>query len=125
MEDPAATSRRGNQWEMSRKYLDWRVVSFVLIGSASLGFLVQLPLIPATASNADGYRVDASFANIGGLRSCANVGKAEITIGRVEAIRLDKDFGALVTLWIDHRYRQIPADSTALVHSRDSGCPVS
>jgi phospholipid/cholesterol/gamma-HCH transport system substrate-binding protein len=118
MEDPAATGRRGNQREMSRIYLDWRVVSFVLIGSASLVFLVQLPLVPATASNADGYRVDASFANIGDLRLSADVGMAGITIGRVEAIRLDKDFRALVTLWIDHQYRQIPADSTALVLTR-------
>jgi ABC-type transporter Mla subunit MlaD len=43
---------------------------------------------------------------------------AGITIGRVEAIRLDKDFMALITLWIDHRYRQIQADSTVLVLTR-------
>lgn len=100
---------------MSRIYLNWRVVSFVPIGS-TLVFLVQLPL--ATARSADGYRVDDSFANIGDLRSGADVGMAGITIGRVEAIRLDKDFKALMTLWIDHRHRQMQADSTALVLTR-------
>jgi len=46
--------------------------------------------------NADGYRVDASFANIGDGRSGADVGTG-ITVGSVEAILLDKDCRALVT----------------------------
>jgi hypothetical protein len=72
------------------------VVSFVLIGSGSLVLLEQLPLVPATLRNADGYGVDASFANIGDGRSGADLGTG-ITVGSVEAILLDKDCRALVT----------------------------
>jgi ABC-type transporter Mla subunit MlaD len=72
------------------------MVSFVLIGAGSLVLLEQLPLVPAAVRNADGYGVDASFANIGDGRSGADVGTG-ITVGSVEAILLDKDCRALVT----------------------------
>ena len=98
------------------RLLELVVGLFVCLGLAAL-FLLTLQVSTANGlSGSDSYRVSARFANIGGLSTRAPVAMAGVDIGRVEAITLDeKSFEAIVTLAIDNRYDELPADSSAKI----------
>lgn len=60
------------------------------------------------------YTVTARFSDISGLSKDAAVMQSGVPIGRIVSIDLDqKTFQAVVTMAIDSRYNQIPADSSA------------
>ncbi len=69
----------------------------------------------AAARSAGVQRLDDWLVNIRDLRSGADVVMAGITIRRMEAVRLDKDFLGAVSRWINQRYRQMQAHGTARV----------
>ncbi|MGQ0384600.1 MAG: outer membrane lipid asymmetry maintenance protein MlaD [Gammaproteobacteria bacterium] len=89
---------------------------FVLLGFAALFFLVTQVTSRQFGLGDGGYRVTASFEQVGGLKPGAPVSMSGVTVGRVEAI--DYDFGeyrARVTIQIDRAYDRIPDDSDASI----------
>ncbi|HEV2219037.1 MAG TPA: outer membrane lipid asymmetry maintenance protein MlaD [Casimicrobiaceae bacterium] len=90
---------------MNRSALDLWVGIFVTIGVAAILFLSLKVGNLLTVSNDRGYRLEAEFDNIGGLKLRAPVKAAGVVVGRVEGIRLDpKTYEAVVTLKIDRGY---------------------
>lgn len=91
---------------MNRSTIDLWVGIFVAIGLGALLFLSLKVGNLLETRNAEGYRLEASFANIGGLKSRAPVKAAGVVVGRVENIRLDpQTYEAVATLGIDPRYK--------------------
>ena len=89
---------------------------FVLLGFAALFFLVTQVTNREFGLGEGGYRVTASFEQVGGLKPGAPVSMSCVTIGRVEAIEYDfTDYRARVTLRIDRHYDRIPEDSDASI----------
>ena len=90
---------------MSRTTLDLWVGIFVTIGLGAILFLALKVGNLTSFGSAPGYRVEARFDNIGGLKLRAPVKAAGVAVGRVELIRLDPaTYQAVVTLKIDRGY---------------------
>jgi len=100
---------------MNRATIDLWVGIFVAIGIGAIIFLSLRVGNLLTTSNAPGYRVEASFDNIGGLKLRAPVKAAGVVVGRVSNIRLDpQTYQALVTMRIDQGY-QFSRDTIASI----------
>ncbi|HSN44831.1 MAG TPA: outer membrane lipid asymmetry maintenance protein MlaD [Casimicrobiaceae bacterium] len=100
---------------MSRSTLDLWVGIFVTIGLGALLFLALKVGNLTSFNNAPGYRVEARFDNIGGLKLRAPVKAAGVAVGRVDKIRLDPaTYQAVVTLRIDRGY-EFTADTIASI----------
>jgi phospholipid/cholesterol/gamma-HCH transport system substrate-binding protein len=90
---------------MNRSTLDLWVGIFVTIGIAAILFLALKVGNLLTVTNAPGYRVEAAFDNIGGLKVRAPVKAAGVVVGRVEQIRLDSHtYQAVVSMNIDRGF---------------------
>lgn len=95
--------------------LEFAVGAFLLLALASL-----LVLAMATTNQKFGfgssssYPLTARFTNLGQLRKSAPVKIGGVTVGQVGDITLDPvKFESIVTLNIDNRYKDIPADTAA------------
>ncbi|MFL6547797.1 MAG: outer membrane lipid asymmetry maintenance protein MlaD [Povalibacter sp.] len=89
---------------------------FVLLGFASLFFLVTQITNRELSTDSKSYSVEARFENIGSLKVGAAVSMAGVTIGRVESIKLDQSaYKAVVQMKINTAYNQIPKDSDAAI----------
>lgn len=100
---------------MKRATIDLWVGIFVAIGLVSLVFLALKVGNLMTWSNAPGYRIEAYFDNIGGLKARAPVKAAGVTVGRVESITLDPTlYEAVATLNIQQQY-QFSRDTIASI----------
>jgi phospholipid/cholesterol/gamma-HCH transport system substrate-binding protein len=100
---------------MSRTTLDLWVGIFVTIGIGAVLFLALKVGNLTSFNTAQGYRVEARFDNIGGLKLRAPVKAAGVAVGRVENIRLDPaTYQAVVTLKIDHGF-EFTADTIASI----------
>ena len=89
---------------------------FVLLGFAALFFLVTQITSREFGLGSGGYRLTASFDQIGSLKPGAPVSMSGVTIGRVESIAYDfNEYRALVALRIDPQYDKIPDDSDASI----------
>ena len=89
---------------------------FVLLGFAALFFLVTQITSRQLSLGDSGYRLEARFENVGGLKPGAPVSMAGVTVGRVESIDYDlSEFKAVVRLRIDGRFDKIPDDSDASI----------
>jgi phospholipid/cholesterol/gamma-HCH transport system substrate-binding protein len=87
---------------------------FVLLGFAALFFLVTQITNRQFGLGDDGYRLVASFEQVGGLKPGAPVSMSGVTIGRVEAIDYDfSEYRARVTMRVDRGFDRIPDDSDA------------
>jgi phospholipid/cholesterol/gamma-HCH transport system substrate-binding protein len=87
---------------MNRSAIDLWVGIFVTIGLGAILFLGLKVGNLLTLDRAPGYRLEASFDNIGGLKVRAPVKAAGVVVGRVESIRLDtKTYEAVVTMRIN------------------------
>jgi phospholipid/cholesterol/gamma-HCH transport system substrate-binding protein len=87
---------------------------FVLLGFATVFFLVAQITNRDIAGNSDTYAVTAQFENIGSLKAGAPVSMSGVTVGRVEAINYDqKLYKAVVHLRINSQFDRIPSDSRA------------
>ena len=87
---------------MSRATLDLWVGIFVAIGIAAILFLALKVGNLVTVGSPPGYRLDASFDNIGGLKLRAPVKAAGVVVGRVDVVRFDpKTYQAVVGMKID------------------------
>jgi len=89
---------------------------FVLLGFAALFFLVTQITNRESGFGDAGYRLTASFEQVGGLKPGAPVSMSGVTVGRVESIGYDfTEYNARVVLRIDARYDRIPEDSDASI----------
>ena len=89
---------------------------FVLLGFASLFFLVTQITNRELAISGGSYQVNAQFENVGSLKPGAAVSMAGVTIGRVDSIGYDQQiYKAVVKLRISSAYNRIPTDSDAAI----------
>ena len=91
---------------MNRSKTNVAVGFFVALGMVALAFMALKVGNLVSFDSADGYRLEARFDNIGGLRVRAPVKSAGVVVGRVEAIRLDREtYEAVADLRIRPEYR--------------------
>ena len=100
---------------MSRdRRLEFGVGLFVLVGLAAIAYLT-LKIGAGALVGTDTYPLEARFANTGGLNKGSTVMLGGVTVGRVEAIRLDpSDFSAIVEMNIVKELR-LPSDTMASI----------
>jgi phospholipid/cholesterol/gamma-HCH transport system substrate-binding protein len=90
---------------MNRSTIDLWVGIFVALGIGAILFLALKVGNLVSFGNTPGYRIEAKFDNIGGLKLRAPVKAAGVVVGRVEAVRLDATtYQAIVTMKIDQGY---------------------
>jgi phospholipid/cholesterol/gamma-HCH transport system substrate-binding protein len=98
------------------KTLELAVGIFVALGIAAFFMLAMKVSDITTLGDEEGYRITASFENIGGLKVRAPVTMAGVRIGRVVDVGLDKQtYEAVVTLSVNPLYDQLPIDSSASI----------
>jgi len=99
---------------MKKTNLELAVGVFVLLGIAAVAYLT-IQLGSGSLIGGDTYVVEARFANAGGLNSGGSVMLSGVTVGRVEAVRMDpSDYSAIATLRISSQL-QLPTDSMASI----------
>ena len=102
---------------MNRSAIDLWVGIFVAIGFGAILFLALKVGNLLTLDRAPGYRLEARFDNIGGLKLRAPVKAAGVVVGRVESVRLDgKTYEAVATLRIDREY-EFTRDTIASINT--------
>jgi len=102
---------------MNRSTIDLWVGIFVAIGFGAILFLALKVGNLLTLDRAPGYRLEASFDNIGGLKLRAPVKTAGVVVGRVEGVQLDpKSYEAVVTMRIDRQY-EFSKDTIAAINT--------
>lgn len=102
---------------MNRSAIDLWVGIFVAIGFGAILFLALKVGNLLTLDRTPGYRLEAEFDNIGGLKLRAPVKAAGVVVGRVAAVRLDpKTYEAVVTMRIDRGY-QFSRDTIAAINT--------
>jgi phospholipid/cholesterol/gamma-HCH transport system substrate-binding protein len=90
---------------MNRNLLDLWVGLFVAIGIGAILFLALKVGNLMTFGSTPGYRLEARFDSIGGLKIRAPVKAAGVVVGRVQSVRLDPmTYQAVVTMRIDQGY---------------------
>ena len=100
---------------MNRSTIDLWVGIFVALGLGAILFLSLKVGNLLTTGTREGYHIDATFDNIGGLKVRAPVKAAGVVVGRVERIRLDpKTYEAVVSLTIEPQY-QFTQDTIASI----------
>jgi phospholipid/cholesterol/gamma-HCH transport system substrate-binding protein len=100
---------------MNRSTLDLWVGLFVALGIGAIIFLALRVGNLMSFGTAPGYRIEAHFDNIGGLKQRAPVKAAGVAVGRVESIKLDpKSYEAVVTMRIDQGF-EFTADTIASI----------
>ena len=96
--------------------IEFAVGAFLLLALASLLVLAIASTNGGIAFKPDSYELTARFSGIGQLRAQAPVKIGGVTVGRVSEIGLDPvRFDSVVTLAIDDRYRDLPADTSAAI----------
>ena len=91
--------------DLNRSTLDLWVGIFVAVGIGAILFLALKVGNLVNFGSTDGYRLEARFDNIGGLKVRAPAKAAGVVVGRVERIKLDPaTYQAGVTIKIDHGY---------------------
>ena len=102
---------------MGKKGIEIMVGLFVLLGLAGALFLALKAANLATFGEKKGYRLSATFDNIGGLKPRAPVRSAGVTVGRVKSIKLDpRTYLGVVTMEIDDNVK-FPKDSIAKIQT--------
>jgi phospholipid/cholesterol/gamma-HCH transport system substrate-binding protein len=102
---------------VNRSAIDLWVGIFVAVGLGAIVFLALKVGNLVTIGNEPGYRLEARFDNIGGLKLRAPVKAAGVVVGRVESIELDaKSYEAVVTLRVDRGY-EFTKDTIASINT--------
>ena len=93
--------------------LEFAVGAFLLLAMASLLVLAIASTNGKFGFAGDSYPVTARFSSIGQLRASAPVKIGGVVVGQVADIALDPvKFDSVVTLAIDSRYKDLPADTS-------------
>lgn len=96
--------------------IEFAVGAFLLLALASLLVLAIASTNGNFGFGGDRYEVTARFTNLGPLRANAPVKVGGVTIGQVRDITLDPvKLDSVVTLAIDRRYSDLPADTSAAI----------
>lgn len=91
---------------------------FVLLGLAALLMLSMKVSNLSSLGEGDGYKIEAEFLNIGGLKTRSPVKMAGVMIGRVSDIYIDdKTYNAVVVMSIKNEYDNIPQDTSASIYT--------
>ena len=92
------------------------VGAFMLAGVLALVFLAVRVSGINVGEPSGAYFVKARFDDVAGLTTRAKVAIAGVTVGRVSDVDVDSEYGqAIVTLAIDKRYSNLPADTGAKI----------
>ena len=98
---------------MNRSKTNVAVGAFVALGMAAIVFMALKVGNLVSFDSGAGYRLEARFDNIGGLKVRAPVKSAGVVVGRIESITLDKQtYEAVAQLRIRPEY-QFSADTIA------------
>ena len=99
---------------MKNTKLELSVGIFVLLGIAAIAYLtIQVGTGSVVGGNT--YLLESRFTNTGGLHPGSSVMVAGVTVGRVEAVRIEPtDFSAIVTMRVLSGL-QLPTDSMASI----------
>jgi len=96
--------------------LEISVGAFVLAGMLAVVFLVIQVSGVNTNTSETSYVVTARFDDVAGLRPRAKVSMAGVTLGRVQSIEVDTDYGeAIVQIEIDGEPGTLTTDTSAKV----------
>ena len=99
---------------MKQTRLEYLVGLFVLLGIAAVVYLT-IKLGSGSGVGGDTYVVEARFTNAGGLHNGSSVLVAGVTVGRVEAVRMDPaDYSAIAEMRLTTALR-LPTDSMASI----------
>lgn len=99
------------------KIVEVGVGLFIALGLAAFLVLAMQVSNLSALGDAEGYRISASFENIGGLKVRSPVTLAGVRIGRVTAIGIDaQTFEAVVEMTIVPRY-ELPEDTSASIYT--------
>ena len=91
---------------MKKSKFDLAVGLFVAAGLLALVFLAMKVGNLTGLETSEGYRIEARFDNIGGLKVRAPVKSAGVVVGRVDSIALDSQtYEAKAILRIDQNYK--------------------
>ena len=94
--------------------LEFAVGAFLVLALASLLVLAFASTNRQFGTGGGSYALTARFSNLGQLRAQAPVKIGGVVVGRVEGIDLDPvKFDSIVTLAIDKRFADLPADTSA------------
>ena len=94
--------------------LEFAVGAFLLLALASLLVLAVASTNGKFGFGGDTYPLKARFSTIGQLRASAPVKIGGVVVGQVADIQLDPvKFDSIVTLAIDERIKDLPADTSA------------
>jgi len=85
----------------------------VLVGLAAIAYL-SIAIGGLTTGGPSGLEINATFDEIGGLKSRARVVVGGVKVGQVKAVDLTPDFRARVTLDVDPSL-ELPTDSSASI----------
>src|SRR5574343_1972670 len=100
---------------MQKSKHDVWVGLFVMLGAAAIVFLALKAGNLLTLSFESGYKVEALFDNIGGLKPKAAVKSAGVVVGRVKAITFDNEtFQAKVEIEMNQGAK-FPKDTSAKI----------
>ena len=94
--------------------LEFAVGAFLLLALASLLVLAVASTNGKFGFGGSSYPLKARFSTIGQLRVSAPVKIGGVVVGQVSEVTLDPQrFDSIVTLAIDDRYKDLPADTSA------------
>ena len=101
---------------MRARTLELSVGAFVLAGIGALIFLAIQVSGVKVGEDDSSYAVTARFNDVAGLRTRAKVSMAGVTIGRVQDIQVDMEWGdAVVTLEIFGQPGNLTTDTSAKI----------
>jgi phospholipid/cholesterol/gamma-HCH transport system substrate-binding protein len=89
---------------------------FLLLGIAALVWLATQATNYGQEIGDDAYTVSARFTNVADLKGRAPVKIGGVMVGMIDSIELDPvTFEAVVSMRIDRRFSDIPADTSASI----------
>jgi phospholipid/cholesterol/gamma-HCH transport system substrate-binding protein len=102
---------------MEQRRLEITVGAFILLGMAALAFLaIQVSGLSPGSAKRDTYRISASFNNVAGLTTRAQVEVAGVQVGHVTGIHIDPlSVRAVVDMAIDKEVDYLTTDSIASI----------
>lgn len=98
---------------MKQTKLELIVGAFVLAGIVAIAWLA-IKIGSGTLLGGGSYSLEARFTNAGGINAGSNVIVAGVSVGRVESVRLDSDYNAIVTLRLQQSLK-LPTDTMASI----------
>lgn len=103
---------------MNSRTIEILVGFFMALGIAALVMLALKVSNLASFGGDDGYRIEAYFEDIGGLKARSKIAVGGVQVGKVDSIDYEMDtFKAKVVLKIDSKYDTFPLDTSANIYT--------